>query len=488
MTNPPLTPFNRLARAHGVILGGDALVALALAGTIFFSIDPNDARWRVALYLVLTMAPFAVVAPLISPAMDRMRGGHRLVMVGSAGLRAALALAMIREVDSLLLFPLAFAVLILGKAHMVAKSAIVPGMVANEDALVQANSKLAMVGAVGGVAAAVPGAILFRFAGSTGVLLACAAVFSYGAFLAWQMPATTVAADPAGADEKAELRAGGIRLAGGAMGLIRLAMGFVTLFVAFEFRGGIDPGPTGPAVAVGHRVRAALGEAPLDLTSGGAPIWHFGVALVGIMAGNMVGAATAPRLRGRVGEERMLAGFLFAIAASAIVGAFVPPLFAAFVVGFIVAMASQAGKQAFDAIVQRDAPEANLGRSFGRFESRFQLLWVVGALIPSLVPLSGQVGYLLLALAMVAAGISYVTGRDPSALVDAAAAALPTKPLRSSDRSEPSVEGRPDPAEDPQQTEQAGTEIDVVADHTERVDRAERVGDRDRAWPVPPID
>ena len=35
----------------------DAMVAVALAGSIFFSIDPSAARWRVALYLVLTIAP-----------------------------------------------------------------------------------------------------------------------------------------------------------------------------------------------------------------------------------------------------------------------------------------------------------------------------------------------------------------------------------------------------------------------------------------------
>ena len=50
-----------------------------------------------------------------------------------------------------------------------------------------------------------------------------------------------------------------------------------------------------------------------------------------------------------------------------------------------VAIVSTAGKLAFDSIVQRDAPDANRGRSFARFETRFQLVWVIGALIPVLL-------------------------------------------------------------------------------------------------------
>ena len=46
-----------------------------------------------------------------------------------------------------------------------------------------------------------------------------------------------------------------------------------------------------------------------------------------------------------------------------------------------------AAKQAFDSIVQRDAPDANRGRSFARFETRFQLVWVIGALIPIVIPI-----------------------------------------------------------------------------------------------------
>ena len=74
----------RLARTHAASTAADAMVATALAGTIFFAAATADARGKVFLYLLLTMAPFAVVAPLIGPALDRARSGRRWVVIGTA--------------------------------------------------------------------------------------------------------------------------------------------------------------------------------------------------------------------------------------------------------------------------------------------------------------------------------------------------------------------------------------------------------------------
>ena len=67
------SPFTRLARVHAFSVSTDTLVTVSLAGTLFFSIPSGAARDKVALYLLLTMAPFAVVAPLVGPAIDRSR-------------------------------------------------------------------------------------------------------------------------------------------------------------------------------------------------------------------------------------------------------------------------------------------------------------------------------------------------------------------------------------------------------------------------------
>ena len=103
----PSIPFSGLALTHVLATGGDALIALVLAGSLFFSVDPSGARWRIALYLLFTMAPFAIVGPLIGPAMDRAKGGRRALLVGSTVGRAVVAVALIVRagLTSLLLFP-----------------------------------------------------------------------------------------------------------------------------------------------------------------------------------------------------------------------------------------------------------------------------------------------------------------------------------------------------------------------------------------------
>ncbi len=95
----PLGPFARLARVQLVSAAGDALFTIALAGSLFFNLDPDAARPKVALYLILTIAPFAIVGPLIGPLIDRLRGGRRAMVIDSGMGRAVLAVLMIRHLD-----------------------------------------------------------------------------------------------------------------------------------------------------------------------------------------------------------------------------------------------------------------------------------------------------------------------------------------------------------------------------------------------------
>lgn len=415
-----VSAFARLARTHSMSAGGDALVAIALADSLFFSIDPNDARWQVALYLLLTMAPFAVVAPFLGPAMDRLTGGHRFMMIVAAGARSILALVMAFNVQSLLLFPLAFSMLVLGKSHHIAKSALVPGLVGGQEQLVKANSRLSIISALAGGLAGIPGVILLKVGGSPWTLGLAAVVFATGAVLGSKIPPTKVASGPAGDEERSELRGSGIILAASAMGYVRGVVGFLTMLLAFELRGGIDPGPTADGLAIGHEIRQALGQVRIELASGGAPTWHFGLVLLAMGVGGIGGAITSPHLRRFIREERMLAGALGTVAVVGSLATLIGGLLGAMLAAAAVAIAGQLGKQAFDAIVQRDAPEANLGRSFSRFESRFQMVWVIGALIPVVVPIPARIGFLFVAVASAFAAISYWLGRDPT----------PTAPVR----------------------------------------------------------
>src|SRR4029079_884999 len=53
----------RLFDLHAISCAGDTLIAIGLAGTIFFNVPLGEARSKVALYLLVTMVPFALLAP-----------------------------------------------------------------------------------------------------------------------------------------------------------------------------------------------------------------------------------------------------------------------------------------------------------------------------------------------------------------------------------------------------------------------------------------
>src|SRR5665213_2320962 len=119
-------PFGRLALVHVFQAAGSGLVAISLAGSLFFSISPDAAKGKVLLYLLLTIAPFALVGPALSPLLDRGRQARRSsVAIANAG-SALACLAMARDIHDLLLFPEAFVVLVLGKLYLVARAALVP--------------------------------------------------------------------------------------------------------------------------------------------------------------------------------------------------------------------------------------------------------------------------------------------------------------------------------------------------------------------------
>ena len=62
-----------------------------------------------------------------------------------------------------------------------------------------------------------------------------------------------------------------------------------------------------------------------------------------------------------------------------------------------VAFGSSAGRLAFDSLVQKDAPEQIRGRTFARYETIFQLCWVAGAGLATLIPFHSSGGMRTLA-------------------------------------------------------------------------------------------
>jgi MFS family permease len=374
-------PYARFARAHALFGAGDTLVALALAGSLFFSISPDAARGRVAAYLLLTMAPFAVVAPLIGPFLDRREGGRRAMVIGSAVLRALLCLLMAKALHSLLLFPEAFAALVLGKGYVVAKASLVPRLVRDDSELLEANSKLSIITGLVGFVAAIPGLLLLQL-GARWVLGAATIVFVGAAIAAVRVPRAAIAPVPPRSDaERSELRTAGVLLAASAMAVLRAGVGFLAFLLAFWLR------------------------------DDHAPTWTFGAALAVSAVGALAGAAIAPALRRSFREERILLGCLGSVVAGALVASYVGGRAGALIIAAFVGIAASAGRLAFDAIVQRDAPDADHGRSFAGFETRFQLAWVAGAFVPVVLHLPIGVGLAVISVGSAVAAVAYATGR-----------------------------------------------------------------------------
>ena len=386
------------------------MVAVALAGSIFFSVSPDAARDRIALYLAITMAPFAVVTPLIGPVIDRMPGGRRaMIFVTNMG-RLLVALLMIRHIDTLWLFPEAFVLLVMQKSYAVAKSAVVPRYVPSESNLVQANSRLALISAVMSLLGAGLGAVL-AFLASPAVA-AAAAVLGYLAATAFtlQLPRIPVAPKPTTSGERTALRASTILVSATAMAVMRGGVGFVTFTLAFALRGGTEGlDVSADGAALGGAVATVRG---IDIVGEpGAPFWHYAVvvAVAGVAA--FTGVQLAPVLRRGVVEELILFGSLALYLTAALLSAAAGGLIGMALLSGGVALSAAVGKLAFDSLVQRDAPDANHGRSFSRFEARFQIAWVVGAFVPVILPMPPRLGSLLVALVAGFGLLTLITAR-----------------------------------------------------------------------------
>ena len=293
--------------------------------------------------------------------------------------RAVLCVFMANHLRSLLFYPAAFGTLALSKGYLVAKSALVPAVVSDEEGLVEANSRLALIAVVAGVALGPIGAGIQTLLGAHWVLRLAALVNLGSVVAAFRLPRPPTAALPVQPEEVAELHAASIRLASTAMAVLRAAVGFLTFLAAF------------------------------DLKRSGAKSWLFGLVIGAGAFGGFLGAVIAPRLRRVVKEETILVGSLLVPAVVALFGARSFGHTAIAVVACAISVGAASGRLAFDSLVQRDAPDAARGRTFASFETRFQLAWVGGGFIPAAIPhLPGRLGFLFLAVGLAFFGLSYL--------------------------------------------------------------------------------
>src|SRR5436305_14799539 len=167
-------PLDAYALVHMASAAGDALVALALADSVFFSLKPGAARTHVALYLGLTIGPLAVAGPLLVPLLDK--GGFRRAISFAAAIgRAAVAIYAGPRFHTLVLFPTAFGLLVLSRMNSITKNGLVVAYAPSEDGLVAANARLGRLGVIAGSIVLIPGLAFLKLGGAQAVLYLAAA-------------------------------------------------------------------------------------------------------------------------------------------------------------------------------------------------------------------------------------------------------------------------------------------------------------------------
>ncbi|WP_280672296.1 MFS transporter [Kitasatospora sp. MAP12-44] len=375
----------KLIELHALNSFGDMLITIALASTIFFSVPTGEARGRVALYLVITMAPFALLAPVIGPLLDRIPHGRRAAMAMAMLIRAVLAWTMASTVTTgnIALYPEALGVLVASKAYGVVRSVVVPRLKPARVTLVKANSRVTLAGLLATGIGAPIGALL-HLAGPAWPLRAAFLVFVIGTLMAFHLPHQVDSAkgeqravlhaspDPHPAEAparppKATLRTVGPSVVLGlrAVAALRGLTGFLMLFLAFLLRA--------------------------DPVGGLAPTAALGLVAVAAGVGNALGSVFGSWLRTRGSEATITAMLLLATAAAAS-SALWYGLVTMLMVAAVAGIAGSLAKLALDALIQRDVPEAVRTSAFARSETLMQLSWVAGGALGILLPLNGTLG------------------------------------------------------------------------------------------------
>lgn len=365
----------------------DATLAVALANTLFFSAATAESKTRVALYLLITVAPFALIAPVIGPALDRVQHGRRIALAVSCLGQALAAVVMALHYGDWLLYPAALATLVLSKSFNVLKAAVTPRVLPSGSTLVKTNARLTVFGlAASGVFGALAAGLAKLF-GSPGALWFTAALCVVGAVLCLRIPSwveltqgevpASLRARPRRA--RREPMSGGVVLALWGNGTIRVLTGFLTLFAAFVIKASTEHSPLRQVLLLGS-IGAAAG------------------------AGNVLGNVVGARLHfGR--PEQVVIGCLGGVLAATVLAAVLPGVATAAVLALVAATGSALAKVSLDATIQDDMPEASRASAFGRSETILQLTWVFGGALGVLLPPTFWIGFTVLSV-LLAVGLA----------------------------------------------------------------------------------
>ncbi|GID13777.1 MFS transporter [Actinocatenispora rupis] len=381
----------RLLDLHAASCAGDALVAIGLAGTIFFAGATSDARAKVALYLLVTMAPFALLAPVVGPVLDRFRHGRRYALAVTMLGRAFLAWVISDQMHTFALYPAAFGVLVLSRSYGVARSAAVPRLLPPGLGLVEAGARASLFGTVAGAVLGGVGLVAAWF-GPQWPLRLATVVFVLGMIVALRLPPRADSEPPETPPRVFQVfRTHGVKVLSGKLlwaalagsATLRAGYGFLTLFLAFRVRDG---------------------DFALRIGSYHVPQY----AMLGLVVGGLgVGSFLATAVCTRLTIRRPLLIQSVGLAATALAGIGAALLYGVWTVAalcLVTAFASGVAKLSVDAVIQERMPEKLRASAFSHSETLLMLAFVLGGAI-GLLPLPGRVGTAILAAGVVAAAV-----------------------------------------------------------------------------------
>jgi MFS family permease len=410
----------------------DAAMAVALANTLFFSAASADSsKGKVALYLLITIAPFALVAPVIGPMLDRIQRGRRLAMCVTSIGQALACVVMATNFDGWLLYPAALAKMVLSKSFTVLKAAVTPRVVPQDIGLSKTNARLTTFGLIGGAAFGAVATLVLQIFDSAGALWYTALICGVGAVQAMRIPSwvevtegeipASIAAHP----EKPRRQPMGknvvVALAGN--GTIRLLTGFLMMFSAFAVREQTE----------GHAFKQLL---LLGVIAGAAG------------AGSFIGNGIGARLH--LGHpDQIVLGCIIGCLASTVVATIMPGIATAAIVGLIGATASALAKNSLDAVIQDDLPEESRASAFGRSETVLQLAWVFGGALGVLLPATFWLGFLVVSILLAVGLVQTILTRKGQSLLPWFGGERPVRPWRTPTGPQAAAfqEGPPGPAD-----------------------------------------
>ena len=403
----------------------DAALAVALANTLFFAAAKAESTSKVLLYLLITVAPFAVIAPFIGPMLDRLQHGRRLALGLSSFGRAILTVVMALDFNSnWVLYPCALGNLVLSKAFGVLKSSLTPRVLPKQITLVKTNSRLTVFGMIAGAVAGAIAAGFSKFTGSPGALFFTAACAVVGGWLCFRIPAWVESTEGEVPVHKVDTgqRKGfppNVVATLWSNATIRIETGFLALFMAFVIKSQY-------ATASGFKQLLLLG-------------------VVGAAAGigGFVGNALGARLNLSAPEKISLYA-LGAVVLATLLAAVAPGLITAAVVGLIGSTSSSLAKVCLDSTIQHGLPEASRASAFGVSESVLQLTWVFGGVLGLLIGGVWSFGHAsVYTIGFTTITVLLVVGVVQSAFVRAGKSMLPGLKLRRKPRA---VRSTPAPA------------------------------------------